>query len=99
MASSSSPRADEDPRCHAGLFGVARKPRTVWGAMSDAEQFDAFYSQTRDRLLVLAFALTGDLPASRGAVRDSFIAAWHHWAKVRRLHRQALPSAPGLSVR
>ncbi len=53
--------------------------------MSDAEQFDAFYSQTRDRLLVLAFALTGDLPASRGAVRDSFVAAWHHWGKVRRL--------------
>ena len=53
--------------------------------MSDAEQFDALYSKTRDRLLVLAFALTGDLPASRGAVRDSFIAAWHHWRKVRRL--------------
>jgi DNA-directed RNA polymerase specialized sigma24 family protein len=53
--------------------------------MSDAEQFDAFYSQTRDRLLVLAFALTGDLPASRGAVRDSFVAAWHHWRKVKRL--------------
>jgi len=53
--------------------------------MSDPEQFDAFYTQARDRLLVLAFALTGDLPASRGAVRDSFIAAWHHWGKVRRL--------------
>ena len=32
-----------------------------------------------------AFALTGDLPASRGAVRDSFIAAWHRWPKLRRL--------------
>jgi DNA-directed RNA polymerase specialized sigma24 family protein len=53
--------------------------------MSDPELFDAFYAQTRDRLLVLAFALTGDLPASRGAVRDSFIAAWHHWGKVKRL--------------
>ena len=53
--------------------------------MSDAERFDAFYAATRDRMLVLAFALTGDLPASRGAVRDSYIAAWHHWRKVRRL--------------
>jgi DNA-directed RNA polymerase specialized sigma24 family protein len=53
--------------------------------MSDAEQFDAYYAESRERLLVLAFALTGDLPASRGAVRDSFIAAWHHWSKIKRL--------------
>lgn len=53
--------------------------------MSDAERFDASYAESRDRLLVQAFALTGDLPASRGAVRDSFVAAWHHWSKVRRL--------------
>ena len=53
--------------------------------MSDAEQFDVFYADARDRLLVQAFALTGDLPASRGAVRDSFIAAWHRWPKLRRL--------------
>jgi DNA-directed RNA polymerase specialized sigma24 family protein len=53
--------------------------------MSDAERFDAFYAEARDRLLVQAFALTGDLPASRGAVRDAFIVAWHHWPKLRRL--------------
>ena len=53
--------------------------------MSDPEQFDAFYAEARDRLLVQAFALTGDLPASRGAVRDTFIATWHRWPKVRRL--------------
>jgi len=53
--------------------------------MSDAERFDAFYAATRDRMLVLAFALTGDLPASRSAVRDTYIAAWHHWSKVKRL--------------
>jgi DNA-directed RNA polymerase specialized sigma24 family protein len=53
--------------------------------MSDAERFDAFYADARDRVLVQAFALTGDLPASRGAVRDAFIAAWHRWPKVRRL--------------
>jgi DNA-directed RNA polymerase specialized sigma24 family protein len=53
--------------------------------MSDASRFDAFYAEARGRLLVQAYALTGDLPASRGAVRDAFIAAWHHWPKVRRL--------------
>jgi DNA-directed RNA polymerase specialized sigma24 family protein len=53
--------------------------------MSDAERFDASYAESRDRLLVLAFGLTGDLPASRGAVRDAFIAAWHHWSKIKRL--------------
>src|SRR6478672_6799104 len=53
--------------------------------MTDAEEFDAFYARSRSRLLAQTFALTGDLPASRGAVRDSFISAWHHWRKVRRL--------------
>ena len=36
-------------------------------------------------LLVQTYALTGDLPASRSAVRDAFVAAWHHWRKVSRL--------------
>ena len=53
--------------------------------MSDAERFDAFYAGSRDRLLALAYALTGDLPASRGAVRDSFVSAWHHWPKLKRM--------------
>jgi DNA-directed RNA polymerase specialized sigma24 family protein len=53
--------------------------------MSDAERFDAYYAESRERLLALAFALTGDLPASRGAVRDSFVGAWHHWRKLKRL--------------
>jgi DNA-directed RNA polymerase specialized sigma24 family protein len=54
--------------------------------MSDAERFDTFYAESRDRLLALAYALTGDLPASRGAVRDSFVSAWHHWPKLKRMH-------------
>ena len=53
--------------------------------MSDAELFDAFYADSRDRVLTLAYALTGDLPASRGAVRDSYVAAWHHWSKLKRM--------------
>ena len=38
-----------------------------------------------DRLLLQTYALTGDLGASRAAVRDAFVLAWHHWRKVSRL--------------
>lgn len=50
--------------------------------MRDPDEFDAFYKFARERLLLQTFALTGDLNASRNAVRDSFIVAWHHWRKV-----------------
>lgn len=50
--------------------------------MRDPESFDAFYVAARGRLLLQAYALTGDLAASRDAVRDAFAAAWHHWPKV-----------------
>ncbi|KQZ67377.1 hypothetical protein [Nocardioides sp. Root151] len=53
--------------------------------MLDPAEFDAFYAATRGRLLLQTYALTGDLPAARSAVRDAFIAAWHHWRKVSRL--------------
>ena len=53
--------------------------------MRDPEQFDAFYKDARERLLVQTFALTGDLAASRRAVRDAFIMVWHHWRKNVRL--------------
>ncbi|WP_107705660.1 SigE family RNA polymerase sigma factor [Nocardioides allogilvus] len=53
--------------------------------MRSPEAFDAFYAGSRDRLLLETYALTGDLPAARTAVRDAFAVAWHHWAKVGRL--------------
>ncbi|UMG93349.1 sigma-70 family RNA polymerase sigma factor [Nocardioides sp. TF02-7] len=49
------------------------------------EEFDAFYKDARDRLLLQAYALTGDLGAARSAVRDAFVVAWHHWRKLSRL--------------
>ncbi len=52
--------------------------------MRDPGQFDAFYAAARQRLLLQAFALTGDLGAAKRAVRDGFVAAWHHWHKVSR---------------
>jgi len=50
-----------------------------------AYEFDAFYKDTRSRLLLQTYALTGDLPASRSAVRDTFVVAWHLWPKISRL--------------
>ena len=52
--------------------------------MRRPDEFDEFYKNTRDRLLLQTFALTGDLRASRSAVRDAFVLAWHHWRKVKR---------------
>lgn len=53
--------------------------------MRDPDEFDTFYRDAGERLLLQTYALTGDLTAARGAVRDSFIVAWHHWRKVVRL--------------
>ncbi|MGA8846621.1 MAG: hypothetical protein WB471_08420 [Nocardioides sp.] len=50
--------------------------------MRDPEKFDAFYKDARERLLGQTFALTGDLAASRRAVRHAFVVAWHHWRKL-----------------
>lgn len=46
--------------------------------------FDVFYKQTRERLLLQTWALTGDLAAARSAVRHAYVVAWHHWPKVSR---------------
>lgn len=52
--------------------------------MTSPHDFDAFYVGSRRRLLLQTWALTGDLPASRRAVRDAYVAAWHRWRKVGR---------------
>lgn len=52
--------------------------------MRNPDDFDEFYKLSRDRLLLQTFALTGDLRASRSAVRDAYVLAWHHWRKVNR---------------
>jgi DNA-directed RNA polymerase specialized sigma24 family protein len=53
--------------------------------MPTAEEFDEFYVNTRRRLVLQTFALTGDLGASRTAVRDAYVATRHHWNKVGRM--------------
>ena len=52
--------------------------------MRNPDDFDEFYKTSRDRLLLQTYALTGDLRASRSAVRDAYVVAWHHWRKVNR---------------
>ena len=52
------------------------------GAVPD---FDDFYLASRRRLVLSAYALTGDLAAARNGVETAFVAARHHWRKVRRL--------------
>lgn len=52
--------------------------------MREPDEFDQFYRDVRTRLLLLTYCLTGDLSVSRSAVRDAFVAAWHHWRKVAR---------------
>ncbi len=53
--------------------------------MASAEEFDEFYLSARRILLLQTYAVTGDLSASTSAVRDAFVAARHHWAKLCRL--------------
>lgn len=53
--------------------------------MRSPDAFDDFYAGSRDRLLLETYALTGDVPAARAAVRDAFAVAWQHWRKVSRL--------------
>ena len=83
MTGSSSRGGRGPERSHAD---VRPRPgsRNV-GLMRDPADFDAFYKDARSRLLLQTYALTGDLPASRAAVRDAFVVAWHHWRKVSRL--------------
>lgn len=56
--------------------------------MRSPDAFDDFYAGSRDRLLLETYALTGDVPAARTAVRDAFAVAWQHWRKVSRLEDQ-----------
>src|SRR3954463_2905034 len=62
---------------------MPRRPdRVTSGTPPD---FDDFYLASRRRLVLSAYALTGDLSAARNAVSDAFVAARHHWRKVGRL--------------
>jgi DNA-directed RNA polymerase specialized sigma24 family protein len=58
------------------------QPETVQPSTPPGPDFDTFYLDSRRRLVLEAYALTGDLAAARSAVRDAYVAARHHWGKV-----------------
>jgi DNA-directed RNA polymerase specialized sigma24 family protein len=49
---------------------------------ADEESFDSLYRSTRRALLLQTYALTGDLPVARAAVRAAYVSAWRHWRTV-----------------
>ncbi len=51
--------------------------------MSRADAFAAFYRETYSRVLHQLYAVTGNVELSHQAVGDGFVAAAHHWRKVR----------------
>jgi len=62
--------------------------------MRDPELFDEFYRDARERLLVQTYAMTGDLAASRKAVRDAFVVAWHRWRKLSQMDNPEMVVRP-----
>lgn len=53
------------------------------------ESFDSLYRSTRRALLLQTFAVTGDLPVARAAVRAAYVSAWRHWRTVAALEDPA----------
>ena len=46
------------------------------------ETFDAFFARERDRVLGLAFALTGDRAGAEDVVQDAFLEAFRKWDQI-----------------
>jgi RNA polymerase sigma-70 factor (ECF subfamily) len=49
-----------------------------------AEEFDAFYAGSVDRLVGQVYALTGDRGEAQDAVQEAFIRAWKHRGSLER---------------
>lgn len=47
-------------------------------ASTEEESFDSLYRSTRRAVLLSTLALSGDLPAARAAVQDTYADAWRH---------------------
>ncbi|HEX7738190.1 MAG TPA: hypothetical protein VF426_00930, partial [Marmoricola sp.] len=62
--------------------GRRRVPSRRRATTNDEASFDDFYLSSRRRVLMQSLAPTGDLDVSRSAVRDAYVAAYHHWRKV-----------------
>lgn len=51
--------------------------------MTRVEEFDAFYHGSREHILHLAYAQSGDLAAAAAGTEDAYARAWQHWPKIR----------------
>lgn len=86
-------RASTTPPGEAPSAGTSPGSSSFVSSADLTASFDTFYRDTRDRLLLQTFALTGDLTVARSAVREAYVVAWHHWRKTSRLED------PEMSVR
>jgi DNA-directed RNA polymerase specialized sigma24 family protein len=50
--------------------------------MSRADDFDAFYRESRERLVHQTYAFAGDPEVARRAVADGFVSAAQHWGRA-----------------
>jgi RNA polymerase sigma-70 factor (ECF subfamily) len=50
----------------------------------EVTDFDGFYLATRDRLLHVLYAMTGDLAEAQDVVQEAYARAWQRWASVSR---------------
>ncbi|WP_020576916.1 SigE family RNA polymerase sigma factor [Actinopolymorpha alba] len=50
--------------------------------MGNADEFDAFYHATRQRLLHQMYAMTGNLADAQDCVQEAYARAWQHWGRV-----------------
>jgi RNA polymerase sigma-70 factor (ECF subfamily) len=46
------------------------------------QDFDGFYAASRDRLLHVLYAMTGDLAEAQDVVQEAYARAWQRWAQV-----------------
>ncbi len=50
----------------------------------DTESFDTFYRDSRQRVFVVVYALTGNAAEAQDAVHEAFARAWQRWSTVSR---------------
>jgi RNA polymerase sigma-70 factor (ECF subfamily) len=50
--------------------------------VKDAESFDAFYAQTRTRLLHQMYAMTGNSADAQEVLQEAYARAWQRWSQV-----------------
>jgi RNA polymerase sigma-70 factor (sigma-E family) len=51
--------------------------------LGEADDFDAFYRGSRQRLLGYVYVLTGNVAEAQDAVQEAFIRAWQRWSSIR----------------